>query len=258
MQNFSPTIAPVVKGDKFGAYQCFKNKLEQEEMRLKPYASVVGSLTYDQVCTRPDIAYITSMLGRYQSNSGKEHWKAAKKVLRYLQGTKNSMLTYQKIDNLEVVGYSDSKFAKCKDSLRSTSGYIFMLSGGHISWRSHKQKLITTSTMMAEYVACYHATSHAILLRNLISGLKVVDSILRPLRLYSDNSSAVRFLNDTSSTGADLYLETKYLYVREKVEDNNIVTEYISTHDMLADPLTKDLPPKLFLEYVVGMGLCDS
>ncbi|GKD80370.1 retrovirus-related pol polyprotein from transposon TNT 1-94, partial [Tanacetum coccineum] len=66
-------------GDKFSAYQCPKNKLEQEEMRLKPYASVVGSLTYAQVCTRPDIAYITGMLGRYQSNPGKEHWKAAKK-----------------------------------------------------------------------------------------------------------------------------------------------------------------------------------
>ncbi|GKC16486.1 hypothetical protein Tco_1013268 [Tanacetum coccineum] len=73
MQNCSPIVAPVVKGDKFGAYQCPKNKLEQEEMRLKPYAFVVGSLVYAQVCTHPDIAYITGMLGRYQSNPGKEH-----------------------------------------------------------------------------------------------------------------------------------------------------------------------------------------
>ncbi|GJW13941.1 hypothetical protein Tco_0018074 [Tanacetum coccineum] len=119
-------------------------------------------------------------------------------------------------------------------------------------------KSLPTSTMMAEYVACYHATSHAILLRNLISGLKVVDSISRPIRLYYDNSSVVRFLNNTSSTGAGLYLETKYLYVREKVEDNSIAIEYISIHDMLADSLTKGLPPKLFLEHVAGMGLCDS
>ncbi|GJT41127.1 hypothetical protein Tco_0940992 [Tanacetum coccineum] len=168
------------------------------------------------------------------------------------------MLSYRKTDNLEVVGYSGSDFAKCKDSSRSTSGYIFMLSGGPISWRSNKQELTTTSTMMAEYVACYHATSHAILLRNLISGLKAVDSISRPIRLYYDNSSVVRFLNNTSSTGASLYLETKYLYVREKVEDNSIAIEYISIHDMLADSLTKGLPPKLFLEHVAGMGLCDS
>ncbi|GKB64921.1 hypothetical protein Tco_0921107, partial [Tanacetum coccineum] len=106
------------------------------------------------------------------SPKGKEHCTAAKKVLRYIQGTKNSMLSYRKTDNLEVIGYSDSDFAKCKDSSRSTSGYIFMLSGGPISWRSREQELTTTSTMMAEYVACYHAASHAILLRNLVSGLK--------------------------------------------------------------------------------------
>ncbi|GKF00426.1 hypothetical protein Tco_0023776 [Tanacetum coccineum] len=106
--------------------------------------SVVGSLTYAQVSKRHDIAYVTGMLGCYQSKG---------------KGTL-------------VIGYSDSDFAKCKDSSRSTSGYIFMLSGGPISWISHEQELTTTSTMMAEYVACYHAASHAILLRNLVSGPK--------------------------------------------------------------------------------------
>ncbi|XP_071695861.1 secreted RxLR effector protein 161-like [Rutidosis leptorrhynchoides] len=227
-------------------------------MRLIPYASVVGSLVYAQVCTRPDIAYITGMLGRYQSNPGMDHWKAAKKVLRYLQGTKDLMLTYRRMDNLEVMGYSDSDFSKCKDDKKSTSGYIFMLSGGPISWKSHKQELATTSTMMAEYVACYHATSHAILLKNLISGLKVVDSISLPIRLYCDNSAAVSFSNSTSSSGAGLYLDTKYLYVRERVEEKSIAIEYVRTNDMLADPLTKGLPPKLFLEHVAGMGLCNN
>ena len=103
-----------------------------------PYASVVGSLMYAQVCTRPDIAYAVGMLGRYQSNPGLEHWKAAKKVLRYLQGTKNYMLTYRRTDNFEVVGYSDSDFAGCVDSQKSTSGYIFVLAIGAISWRNAK------------------------------------------------------------------------------------------------------------------------
>ena len=100
-------------------------------MKLIPYASVVGSLMYAQVCTRPDIAYVTSMLGRYQSNPSLDHWKAVKNVLRYLQGTKNHKLVYKRSDNLEVIGYSDSHFAKFKDDKKSTSGYIFMLSGGH-------------------------------------------------------------------------------------------------------------------------------
>nr|XP_043615838.1 secreted RxLR effector protein 161-like [Erigeron canadensis] len=153
-------------------------------MRMIPYASVVGSIMYAQVCTRPDIAYIVGMLGRYLSNPGLAHWKAAKKVLRYLQGTKDYKLTYRRSDDLEVVGYSDSDFAKSKEDKKSTSGYIFMLAGGPISWRSHKQKLTATSTMMAEYIAVYNATCHGMLLRNLVSGLKIVNSISRPLKLY--------------------------------------------------------------------------
>ncbi|KAM0037011.1 putative RNA-directed DNA polymerase [Helianthus debilis subsp. tardiflorus] len=228
---------------------------EKEQMSQIPYASVVGSLMYAQVCTRPDIAYIAGMLGRYQTNPGLDHWKAAKKVLRYLQGTKDYKLTYRRSDRLEVVGYSDSDFAKCKDDKKSTSGYIFMLAGGPISWKSHKQQLTTTSTMMAEYIAVYNATCHGMLLRNLITGLKIVNSISRPLKLYCDNSAAVSFSNSNSSTGAGLYLDTKYLFVRERVEENNLCIEYISTKDMLADPMTKGLPPKVFEEHVSNMGL---
>ncbi|KAD7477055.1 hypothetical protein E3N88_00191 [Mikania micrantha] len=188
MQQCSPSVAPVVKGDSFGSYQCPKSEAEIDQMRLISYASVVGSLMYAQVCTRPNIAYITGMLGMYQSNPGLDYWKAAK---------------------------------KCKDDKKSTSGYIFMLSGGPISWKSHKQQLTTTSTMMAEYVACYNATCHTILLRNMIKGLKVVNSIQRLMKIYCDNSAAVSFSNNNSSSGAGLYLDTKYLFVREQVEDHN-------------------------------------
>ena len=107
-----------------------------------PYASVVGSIMYAQVCTRPDIAYVVGMLGRYQSNPSIDHWKAVKKVLCYLQGAKDYMLTYRKIDNLEIIGYSDSDYAGCKDTRKSTSRYIFMLSNGPIPWKSHKQFLL--------------------------------------------------------------------------------------------------------------------
>ncbi|XP_059461806.1 secreted RxLR effector protein 161-like [Corylus avellana] len=128
-------------------------------MESIPYAFDVGSLMYAQVCLRPDIAYAVGMLGRYQSNPGMEHWKAAKKVMRYLQGTKNHMLTYKNVDYLEVIGYSDSDFAGCKDSRKSTSKYVFMLGGGTISWKSTKQTIIASSTMEAEFIACFEATS---------------------------------------------------------------------------------------------------
>ncbi|XP_030969988.1 secreted RxLR effector protein 161-like [Quercus lobata] len=127
-----------------------------------PYASTVGCLMYAQTCIRPDISFVVGMLGRYKSNPGLDHWKAAKKVMRYLQGTKNYMLTFKRSDNLEVIGYSDSDFAGCVDSRKSTFGYLFMLAGGAISWKSSKQTVTTTSTMEAEFVACFETTVHGL------------------------------------------------------------------------------------------------
>ena len=121
-------------------------------MKKIPYASVVRSLMYAQVYTRLDIAFVVGMLGRYQSNLGLDHWRVAKKVMRYLQGTKYYKLTYWRTSNLKVVSYSNSDFAGCVDSRKSTSGYIFILAGGAISWRSVKQTLTATSTMEAEFI----------------------------------------------------------------------------------------------------------
>ena len=126
------------------------------------YASAIGSLMYVQVCTRPDIAYIVGVLGRYLSNPGMDHWKAAKRVMRYLKRTKDHMLTYRRSDHLEIIGYSDSDFAGCQDSRRSTSGYVYLLGGGAISWKSAKQTLITSSTMAAKFVTCYEASNHMV------------------------------------------------------------------------------------------------
>ena len=86
MKDCSPSIAPIANGDRFSLNQCPSNDLEKKEMKNIPYASTLGSLIYTQVCTRPDISYAVGMLGRYQSNPGLEHWKAAKKVMRYLRG----------------------------------------------------------------------------------------------------------------------------------------------------------------------------
>ena len=129
---------------------------------------------YAQVCTRPDLAFITRMLGRYQSNPGQDHWKAIKKVLHYLQGTKDFMLTYRKSDVLEVVGYSDADFAGCVDFKKSTSGYVFTLAGGAISWKSSKQSVTASSTMHAEFVACYESTGQSVWLKNFIPGGKAL------------------------------------------------------------------------------------
>ncbi|RVW49990.1 Retrovirus-related Pol polyprotein from transposon TNT 1-94 [Vitis vinifera] len=152
MKDCSPSVSPIVKGDRFNLNQCPKNDLERKHMKKIPYASVVRSLMYAQVYTRLDIAFVVGMLGRYQSNLGLDHWRVAKKVMRYLQGTKYYKLMYRQTSNLKVVSYLNSDFAGCVDSRKSTSGYIFILADGAISWRSVKQTLTATSTMEAEFI----------------------------------------------------------------------------------------------------------
>ena len=121
MDKCSTYPVPIQKGDKFSLMQCPKNNLEWKKIENIPYASIVGSLMYAQTCTRPNISFVVGMLGRYQSNPGLDHWKVAKKVLRYLQGTKDHMLTYKRrYDHLEVIGYTDLDFAGCVDTRKST------------------------------------------------------------------------------------------------------------------------------------------
>ncbi|XP_070682535.1 secreted RxLR effector protein 161-like [Malus domestica] len=218
MEKCSSSVASIQKGDKFSLMQCPQNELERAQMESIPYASVVGSLMYAQTCTRPDISFAVGMLGRYQSNPGMDHWKAAKKVMRYLQGTKDYMLTYRKSNNLEVIGYSDSDFAGCIDSRRSTLGYLFLLAGVAISWKSTKQDAIAISTMEAEFIACFEATNHGLWLQNFISRLGVIDSIAKPLRI--------------SVTMLLLYSSPR-----------------------MTNPLTKRLGPKAFNDHVERMGL---
>ncbi|RVW91887.1 Retrovirus-related Pol polyprotein from transposon TNT 1-94 [Vitis vinifera] len=235
----------------------------KEDLVCKLNKSIYGlkqalSLMYAQVCTRPDIAFVVGMLGRYLSNPGSQHWKAAKKVLRYLQGTKDLMLTYQRTSLLDVIGFCDANFAGCIDDKKSTTGYIFMMAGGAVSWKSVKQTLIASSTMEAKYVACYEACCHAMWMWNFISALGVVDSISRPLKLFCDNSAAVAFSKNTRSISRSKHIDVKFYFVKEKVVKSLIDIEHMSTKSMLADPLTKGLPIIAFQEHVSQMGLLEA
>ena len=255
MQDCKPLDTPIAKGDKLSLNQCLKKALEIQEMQKCRYAQVVGSLMYAQVCSRSYIAYIVGVLGRYMSNPGMAHWKAAKRVLRYLQRTKNYMLIYIKSEKLEIIGYSDSDFAGCIDSRKSTSGYIYLLAGGAISWKSAKQTLIASSTMAAEYIACYEVSNHGNWLKNFAMSLKVVQGIERPLKLYCDNQSTVMFANNNQSLTKSKHIDIKYLVVKERVQNGQLSIEHIATNSMVADPLTKGVPVLVFREQIAYMGL---
>jgi hypothetical protein len=169
-------------------------------MKSVPYASTVRSLIYSQVCTRPDLAFVTGMLGKYQKNPGLCHWNKIKKSFRYIQGTKGLMLMYERLDNLEMVGYSDLDYVGCLDTEKSTSGYVFKLAGRAISRSSSKQNVIALSMMYAELVACYEAMGQALWLKKLVPGLKVADIIERPLKIYCDNEPIVLHAHNNKKT----------------------------------------------------------
>ena len=146
--------------------------------------------------------------------------------MRYLQRTKDYMLIYKRSDRLEIVGYFDSDFTRCLDSKRSTLSYIFTLAGGAISWKSVKQTLITSSTMEAEFVAYFEALNHGIWLRNFITGLRVVDGIERPLKIYCGKKVVVWYSHNSRSSWKSKHIDVKFLIVKESLESTSINRTY--------------------------------
>ena len=103
---------------------------------------------YAMVSTRPDISHAVGVVSRFMENPGKEHWAAVKWVLRYLRGTSDYYITYNSGCEL-VCGYVDYDFVGDLDKMRSTSGYVFTLAGGAISWMSKQQNIVALSTTEA-------------------------------------------------------------------------------------------------------------
>ena len=154
-----------------------------------------------------------------------------------------------------MVGFSDSDYAGCVDDKKFTSGYIFMMDEGAVSWKSVKKTLTPSSTMEVEYMPCYEATCHTIWLRNFISTLEVVQSISRPLKLFYDNSAAVYFSRNTRSISRSKHIDVKFFFVKEKVVESLIPFEHTLTTSILANPLTQGLPICVFQEHITCMGL---
>jgi hypothetical protein len=192
LTNAHPITIPLDPGSLLTDTQSPTLEAEKLEMKNMPYKQLIGSLLYVAWMTRPDISFTVSMLSRFMGNPGRVHWEAAKKVLRYLKGTKNIKLTYG-MHPSSLVGYTDADWAS-QDHWHSTSGYIFTIAGGAISWSSKKQPVIALSTTEAEFIAATHATKELLWIRSLLSELA------RPLRypttLFCDNQSAIALTHD--------------------------------------------------------------
>lgn len=164
------------------------------------------------------------------------------------------VLCYHHVDNLELVCCIDVDLGGCIDDSMSTNGYIFLLCDGVVSWRSKKQTTRAVSTMESEYIGCFEAIEQCNWMKNLIYEMEIVRRIEKPIKLYCDNTTAVFFAKKNKRSEASRLMDIKYLKVQDKVREGVIDIQHISTHDMVANPLTKALNVTVFNKHVLIMG----
>ena len=205
-----------------------------------PYASLVGSLNYASVCTRPDISFSVSVLCKHLKNPTQNHWQAAKRVLRYLKGTQNYGLTYDydATNNCTLTGYCDASYASTLDA-KSISGICFLFNLAAILWSSSTQKAVSGSTAESEYYSLGTAGQDAMFLRELLSTIDFPQEF--PTTIFEDNTACLAIANNPVTSKKARHIKVKYHYVRQLIEEKEIAVKYKSTEDMLADIFTKAL-----------------
>jgi hypothetical protein len=216
-------------------------------MSQVPYVSAVGSFMYAMVCTRPDIAHEVGVLSRYMSKPGKEHWASVKRVFRYLRGTTSYGLCYQGRPGLDRVldihGFVDVDWDGDLDGRRSTSGYVFNLFGGEISWMRKRRVVVALSTTEAEYMAASHASKETIWLQRLCLGIGLVQ---QAVRLDCDSQSAIFLAKNPSYHSKTKHIDVQYHFVRDMVEEKKVLLEKVDTLKNVADSLTNPVSTENF------------
>jgi len=220
-------------------------------MRDVPYREVTGSLTYAAIGSRPDIAYATTAVSRFNENPGRVHWEAVKRIIQYLKGTIGWEITYgTKVKDLE--GYTDADGSTNEDR-HAISGYVFLIDGGPVSWSVKMQEIVTLSTTEAEYVAATHAAKEALWLRSFLG------DILGPLNsattLYCDNQSAIALTKNDQFHARTKHIDIRYHFIRYVIQNGSLCFEYCPTEDMTADMLTKALPSPKAKHFASALGL---
>ena len=217
---------------------------DDEPLDQQSYQSLVGTLMYLATCTRPDIAFAVGTLARFSRKPNAVHWKGAKRVLRYLRGTTNFGIVFRGDDLGGPIAYSNADWAGDVGDRKSTSGYVFSIAGGPVSWRSRKQDTVALSTAEAEYVALSSAAQECVWMRRLSAELG------NPLRastiVKEDNQSCIAMAKNPQYHERAKHIDIRHHFVRELVGDDTIKLEYCPTNEMVADILTKGLARERF------------
>ncbi|KAJ4719087.1 Retrovirus-related Pol polyprotein from transposon TNT 1-94 [Melia azedarach] len=246
MENCKPISTPIECGVKLSKHE------EGEKVDSTFFKSLVGCLRY-LTCTRPDILYATGLVSRYMETPTTTHFKAAKRILRYLKGTTNFGLFYSCSDNFELVGYSDSDWAGDTDDRKSTTGFVFFMGDTAFTWMSKKQPIVTLSTCEAEYVAATSCVCHAIWLRNLLKELRWSQE--KPTKIYVDNKSAMALAKNPVFHDRSKHIDTRYHYIKECITRNDVHMEYVKSQDQIADIFTKPLKQEDFIRLRNSLGV---
>ena len=204
-----------------------------------PYRQLMGKLNYLATHTRPDIAATVSLLSAHNQCFDETHWQAAKRLLRYLKGTKDLGIRFEDTQELQLAVYTDASFAQEHDK-KSREGCAIFLCNGPLYWRSKRQTTTATSTAEAEYMAAHSGAAKGVVLRELINELLILPE-LKPL-VYCDNQPAIANVINGNAQRGQHHTLIKFYALREMYERNQVDIVYCPTDDMTADVLTKPLP----------------
>nr|CAD39988.3 OSJNBb0045P24.6 [Oryza sativa Japonica Group] len=219
------------------------------------YSQIIGSLMYLASATRPDISFAVSKLSRLTSNPGDDDWRALERVMCYLKGTMELGLHYSRYP-VVLEGYSDSNWIFDVDEIKATSGYVFTLGGGAVSWRSCKQTILTRSTMKAELTALDTATAEAEWLRDLLMDLPIVEKPVPAILMNYDNQTVIVKVNSSKDNMKSSRHVKRRLKSVRKLRNSGVRTlDYIQTARNLADPFTKGLSRNVIDNASKEMGL---
>ena len=191
---------------------------DSDPINTTQYRQAIGSLMYLMIGSRPDLAYSIGKLSQHCENPSETNWIAVKRLLRYVKATSDFGILYQRKNNFRLEGFSDADWAGCHATRKSTSGVIFLLAGGAISWKSKRQTCVSTSTCEAEYIALCLATKEAIWLARLISDICDY-KIPQVVSIGVDNQGTIDTGENSSINQRNKHIDVQYHFVRDAVQE---------------------------------------
>ncbi|KAG7598707.1 Zinc finger CCHC-type superfamily [Arabidopsis suecica] len=218
------------------------------------FKQLVGSLMYLTV-TRPDLMYGVCLISRFMANPKMSHWLAAKRILRYLKGTIELGILYRKGESSspKLIAFTDSDYAGDLDDRRSTTGCVFLMASGAISWASKKQPVVALSTTEAEYIAAAFCACQCVWLRRVLETIGAGEKSATVIQC--DNSSTIQLSKHPVLHGKSKHIEVRFHYLRELVNGETVKLEYCATENQVADIFTKPLKLEQFEKLRAMLGM---